>query len=92
MRVQGTTGFYPYGMRVAVRLWGEDEWYDDLLGGPFVETFPGGWYSISFCMNRSTLNEDWEGRDELYAGVRVYDLATGSQKETVETNRLYGYW
>ena len=78
-------------MRVEVRLWGEDEWYDDLLVGPISSpTTSAACYSIDFCANASTLDEDWEGRDELYAGVRVYDRATGRQIETVESNRFYG--
>jgi hypothetical protein len=93
MRVQGTTGYYSSGMRVEMRLWGEDQWYDDLLVGPISQSYDwGGFYSIDFCVNRSTLDEDWEGRDELYAGVRIYDRATGAQREKVESNRLYGYW
>jgi hypothetical protein len=91
MRVQGTTAWYPAGMRVEVRLWGEDTWSDDFLGGPYVQSFPGGGYQLSFCVNRSTLNEDW-GRDEIYAGVRVFNLATGRQTETVESNRIYDYF
>ena len=91
MRVRGTTANYP-GMRVEVRLWGEDTWSDDLLGGPYVQSYPfGGSYLIDFCVNRSTLDEDW-GRDEIYAGVRVFNRATGKQTETVESNRLYDYF
>jgi hypothetical protein len=92
MRVHGTTNYYPDGMRVEVRLWGEDEWYDDFLGGPYVASYDwSGSYSIDFCVNRSTLNEDW-GRDELYAGVRVFDASTGKQREAVETNRIRDYF
>jgi hypothetical protein len=90
MRVQGTTANY-YGMRVDVRLWGDDEWYDDFLGGPFVQSYTfGGFYSVDFCMNKSTLNEDW-GQDEIYAGVRVFD-GSGRQRETVESNRIRDYF
>src|SRR5438045_3926230 len=78
MRVRGTAGNYP-SMRVEVRLWGEDTWSDDFLGGPFVQSYPfGGSYVIDFCVNSSTLDEDW-GRDEVYAGVRVFNAATGKQ-------------
>jgi hypothetical protein len=92
LRVEGTTGYHPYGMRVDVRLWGEDEWYDDALGGPYVQSYDwSGYYSVSFCANRSTLDEDI-GQDELYAGVRVYDRATGAQKESVESNRIRAYF
>jgi hypothetical protein len=92
MRVRGTTAYYPSGMRVEVRLWGEDEWSDDFLGGPYVHSTDfSGFYTVDFCVNKSTLDEDW-GRDELYAGVRVFNRATGKQTETVESNRLYDYF
>ena len=45
---------------------------------------------IDFCVNRSALDEDW-GRDEIYAGVRVFNAA-GQQIETVESNRLYDHF
>jgi hypothetical protein len=87
------SGYYPSGVDVAVRLWGEDEWYDDLLAGPFVNYgFPGSGFGREFLVSGRTLNEDWEGRDEIYAGVRVYDRRNGRQVETAETKRVYGYW
>src|SRR4051794_14240832 len=49
---------------VEVRIWGDDEWSDDLLSGPhrtYYENSSGGGpssYSLSVCMNSSTLNED----------------------------------
>jgi hypothetical protein len=91
MRVQGTMGNYG-ASRVEVRLWGDDEWSDDFLGGPFVQSYPwgGGYYFVEFCMNKSTLNEDW-GQDEIYAGVRVFD-GSGRQRETVESNRIRDYF
>jgi len=90
MRVRGTTATHDR-MRVEVRLWGEDEWSDDFLVGPISQSYDfGGFYSVDFCINKSTLDEDW-GRDELYAGVRVYNAA-GRQIESVESNRLYDYF
>jgi hypothetical protein len=90
MRVRGTTATHDR-MRVEMRLWGEDEWSDDLLVGPISQSYDfGGAYTIDFCVNKSTLDEDW-GRDELYAGVRVYNSA-GRQIESVESNRLYDYF
>ena len=89
------SSYYPRGVDIAVRLWGEDEWSDDLLVGPVTGTMDGdflpGPFTISFTVSGSTLNEDW-GRDELYAGVRIYNRSTGQQVQTAETNRLYGYW
>ncbi|MGW4465121.1 hypothetical protein [Micromonospora sp. NPDC004704] len=91
LRVQGTTRYYPDGMRVDVRLWGDDEWSDDLLGGPYSSySESSGSFSTAVCMNSSTLNEDI-GQDEIYAGVRVYDHA-GVQRETAETNRIHNYF
>ena len=91
MRVRGTTANYQ-SMRIEARLWGEDEWSDDFLGGPYVQSYIyGGSYILDFCVNKSTLNEDW-GRDEIYAGVRVFNGATGKQTESVESNRLYDYF
>ena len=90
MRVRGTTNLTSR-MRVEVRLWGEDTWSDDLLSGPHRQAYDfGGFYSVDFCVNRSTLDEDW-GRDELYAGVRVYN-SVGRQVESVESNRLYDHF
>jgi hypothetical protein len=89
------SNYYPRGVDIAVRLWGEDEWSDDLLVGPAMGTVDGdflpGQFSVSFTVSGGTLNEDW-GRDELYAGVRIYNRSTGQQVQTAETNRLYGYW
>jgi hypothetical protein len=80
--------------KVVMRLWGEDYSYDDLLVGPY-EACVGdicGWsFSYSFLVSDSTLDEDWDGRDEIYAGVRVYNRS-GVQLEWAETNRVYGYY
>jgi hypothetical protein len=93
LRVEGTTNYYSYGMRVEVRLWGDDSSYDDFLVGPVVHYYDGWqtWYSIEVCANASTLDEDW-GQDEIYAGVRVYDRSTGYLREKVESNRIYDYF
>jgi hypothetical protein len=91
MRVRGTTANY-LQRRVEVRLWGEDTWSDDFLGGPYVLSTPfGGFYQVDFCVNSSTLDEDW-GEDDIYAGVRVFNAATGRQTESVESNRIRGYF
>jgi hypothetical protein len=94
MRVHGESGWWP-PTRIEVRLWGDDSSYDDLLVGPFSRWYDwwgNDTYSIDFCVNQSTLDEDWDGRDELYAGVRFYDLETGHLKALVESNRLYGHF
>ena len=36
-------------------------------------------YGREFQLHRSELNEDPEGRDEIYAGVRIYDRRNGRQ-------------
>ena len=90
--VSGTvSAWYGFGSRIAVRVWGDDKWDDDLLDGPANADFDGLYFSRAVWLSDSTLDEDWDGRDEIYAGVRVYDSA-GRQRETVETNRVYGYW
>jgi hypothetical protein len=86
-------GYFPYGVDVAFRLWGDDEWYDDLLS-PLGTTFGGYWTGHivrQFTVSGSTLNEDW-GPDEVYVDARLYDHLTGKLVETVQTNRLYGSW
>ena len=79
------------GGRVEARLWGDDPYYDDYLGGPLSLRYDGrssyGWTGIP-C---SVLNEDIDGTDELYAGVRVYD-SSGRQRETTTTEVLSGNW
>src|SRR4051812_34645691 len=51
MRVRGTTAYYSSGMRVEVRLWGEDTWSDDFLGGPYVQSYDfSGSYLVDFCV------------------------------------------
>jgi hypothetical protein len=87
------TGYYPYGVDVAFRLWGDDEWYDDLLLS-LGTTFGGYWTGHvvrEFTASGNTLNEDW-GSDEVYVDARLYDHRTGKLVETVQTNRLYGSW
>jgi hypothetical protein len=88
------TGYFPSGVDVAFRLWGDDEWFDDLLYSPLGTTFGGYWTSPitrEFTVSGSTLNEDW-GWDEIYVDARLYDHATGKLVQTVQTNRLYGQW
>jgi hypothetical protein len=86
-------GYFPYGVDVAFRLWGDDEWYDDLLSS-LGTTFGGYWTGHvvrEFTVSGGTLNEDW-GSDEVYVDARLYDHLTGKLVETVQTNRLYGSW
>jgi hypothetical protein len=93
--VGGTVaGLYANGFDTSIKLWGSDEWDDDLLAGPFVNywgPYDSG-FGREFTLSCSTLNEDWGARDEIYAGVRVYDRRTGRQTESAVTNRVDGYW
>jgi hypothetical protein len=77
---------------IAVRLWGEDQFSDDLLGGPYT---PARWanhdglrFALTHKVHVSLLNEDW-GEDELYAGVRLLYPNTQTLR-SAETNRLFG--
>jgi hypothetical protein len=70
MRVKGETDWYSPTLSIAVDLFGDDPSYDDHLTGPITFQNVGGWghYQVEFCVNSSTLNEDW-GQDEVYATV-----------------------
>src|SRR5262245_48058129 len=51
-------GYFPYGVDVAFRLWGDDEWYDDLLSS-LGTTFGGYWTGHivrQFTVSGGTLN------------------------------------
>jgi hypothetical protein len=92
LTVQGTVPWYGWGSRVVVRLWGDDSSYDDLLDGPAnADYFDGFNFTRSFWIGDSTLDEDWDGQDEIYAGIRMYD-SSGTQRKAAETNRVYGHW
>jgi hypothetical protein len=88
------SGYYPYGVDASFRLWGDDEWYDDLLYTVPGTVFGGYWtghFGREFTVSGSTLNEDW-GADEIYVDVRLFDRQPGKPVETIQTNRLYGSW
>ncbi len=60
-------------------LWGDDPWFDDrLLSQPLHATDELGNFGMQALVHRSVLNEDPEGRDELFAKVHV----TGSDGRT----------
>jgi hypothetical protein len=82
------------GVDVSIRLWGDDEWYDDLLYTPPGTIHLDLWdqhFERAFSVDGSVLNEDW-GADEIYADARLYDHATGKLFLTIKTNLLYGSW
>ena len=71
------TPYCPYGVNVAFRLWGDDEWFDDLLYSPLGTTFQGLWVDHvvrEFTVSGSTLNEHW-GADEIYVDRFSSDYA-----------------
>jgi hypothetical protein len=82
------------GVDVSIRLWGDDEWFDDLLYTPPGTIHLDIWtqdFARAFSVDGSVLNEDW-GTDEIYADARLYDHATGKLFLTIKTNNLYGSW
>jgi len=90
--VYGRAAHYynPTTTRIEVRLWGDDPSYDDLLAGPYTTAWwNGSEASIEFAVSGDTLDEDW-GTDEIYAGIRVIDKATGKTLEGIETFRVNG--
>jgi hypothetical protein len=93
VRVAGT---YPSGLRIVWRVWGDDPHYDDFRAGPYtdIRQLPstGLNTTVGLCANgNSTFDEDI-GQDEIYFGIRIFDLATGAQREVVESNRIVGYF
>jgi hypothetical protein len=69
------------GQAVMAYLIGNDSWSDDSLVG-VTETYERAWsggLSAEFdaYIHWTTLNEDWEGTDEVYARVRLNDHRTG---------------
>jgi len=87
--------YYPDGFKVVYRVWGDDPSSDDLLAGPFTEIYDEivpSVITVGACSNyNSTFDEDW-GEDEIYFGIRIFDLSTGVQREVVESNRVVGYF
>lgn len=83
------------GYRVAVRIWGDDDWTrggDDWLGGPYYPYLTakddGIYYGLGICVTGRYLNED-DGEDDIYAGVRFLNPDDGTVKSK-ESNRVYG--
>jgi hypothetical protein len=64
-----------------VQIWGEDGSYDDRqfdLRDCSATAYPGALYGECYAeVPPSALNEDTEGRDELYAQVRLIDCRSG---------------
>ena len=73
-----------------VRVYGEDTWFDDFLfsmGIPgYSRTDGSGYFSVVQTVYRSTLNEDWEGTDEIYA---IVDVSGGGSSRTNLISRSF---
>lgn len=78
------------GKSVAARVRGEDWIFDDRLFsigvGGFNHVGPDGSFSLSQVVNRSQLNEDPEGRDEVYALVDIEGLGHSVRTNTIKRN------
>ncbi len=69
----GTTTPVSYPGRVDVRIYGEDSFSDDFLGGPFRFGFDQSFANVFWMPGGCpALNEDW-GRDEIYAVMDIYN-------------------
>lgn len=85
--------YYPFGYRIRLDLWGDDQWDDDHQYGPEYITYRFGptYYDVLFCVDGSTLDEDW-GEDEIYARLVFQDLATGSNVEAATSDVEDGHY
>jgi hypothetical protein len=71
---------------VGMRLKGDDPWFNDDLG---VSRTGQAWYgdfSLYALVWHGTLNEDWEGRDEIFASV---SSSTGWSASTPNVNGYF---
>ena len=86
--VDGEGFFTSVGKKVGARVRGDDPWFDDhllSLGIPGLSRVGiGGIFNLSDTVHRSKLNEDPEGRDEIYALVDVEGSGT------FKTNQVTG--
>jgi len=70
---------------VGMRLKGADQWFDDDLGVSVSGQAHYGDFTLYALVWHGTLNEDPEGRDEIYAIVR----ATGWSRKTAEVTGYF---
>jgi hypothetical protein len=74
---------------VAVVLWGDDPWFDDRrLSQPLHASDELGNFGAQALVHRSVLDEDPEGRDELYAKVHV--TGADGRTRTVRSTTVRG--
>jgi FlaG/FlaF family flagellin (archaellin) len=72
--------------QVGFRLIGDDPVFNDDLGVSVTATAWYGDYSMHALVWHGTLNEDWEGRDEIFARV---SSSTGFRADTNNVNRSF---
>lgn len=71
---------------VGMRLIGDDPVFNDDLGVSRTGTAWYGDFSLYALVHGSTLNEDWEGRDEIFAKV---SSSTGWRYSTPNVNGYF---
>jgi hypothetical protein len=69
-----------------MRLIGDDPVFNDDLGVSRTGTAFGGDFSLGALVWHGTLNEDWEGRDEIFAKV---SSSTGWSTSTANVNGYF---
>jgi hypothetical protein len=71
---------------VGMRLKGDDPWFNDDLGVSRTGQAYYGDFSLFALVWHGTLNEDWEGQDEIFASV---SSSTGWSTSTPNVNGYY---
>ena len=80
---------------IVIRLWGDDEFSDDLRLGPYSPDelyagFAGLMFKTTKQVGNSVLNEDW-GDDEIYAGLRLVKPDSTTVRSAT-SNVVHGSW
>lgn len=77
--VSGEGFFAQVDKTVGARIRGDDPWFDDklfsIVSTGIERVGRDGSFALSQIVSRATLNEDWEGRDEIYALADVGGVA-----------------
>ena len=83
------SGHFNTGVRVStvgMRLKGDDPWFNDDLGVSRTGSAVDGDFAVSALVWHGTLDEDWEGQDEIFASV---SSSTGWR---ADSNNVNGYF